>query len=56
VGSFFTGVGFANVYVMYNFSTDDWVTFKTFGVPGLMVIFIVTQMLYLYKYVPETEE
>lgn len=55
-GVFFTSVGFINVYVMYNFSTDDWVTFKTFGVPGLMVLFIVSQMLYLYKYVPETEE
>lgn len=55
-GGFFISVGFINLYVMYNFSTDDWVTFKTFGVPGLMVIFIVLQMLFLYKYVPETEE
>lgn len=53
---FFISVGFINLYVMYNFSTDDWVTFKTFGVPGLMVIFIVLQMVFLYKYVPETEE
>lgn len=55
-GVFFLSVGFINVYVMYNFSTDDWVSFKTFGVPGLMVIFIVIQMVFLYKYVPETEE
>lgn len=55
-GGFFTGVGFVNLYVMFNFNTDDWVTFKTFGVPGLMVLFIVIQMVYLYKYVPETEE
>ncbi len=55
-GGFFTSVGFVNLYVMFNFSTDDWVTFKTFGVPGLMVLFIVLQMVYLYKYVPETEE
>jgi len=53
---FFISVGFINLYVMYNYSTDDWVTFKTFGVPGLMVIFIVLQMIFLYKYVPETEE
>jgi len=53
---FFIGVGFINLYVMYNYTTDDWVTFKTFGVPGLMVIFIVLQMIFLYKYVPETEE
>ncbi len=55
-GVFFLSIGSINVYVMYNFSTDDWVSFKTFGVPGLMVIFIVLQMIFLYKYIPETEE
>jgi intracellular septation protein len=55
-GLFFIAVGFLNVYVMYNYSTDEWVNFKTFGVPGLTVIFVVVQMLYLYKHVPETEE
>ncbi len=55
-GGFFLSVGFINIYVMYNFTTDDWVTFKTFGVPGLMVIFIVLQMIFLYKYIPNTEE
>ncbi|MCL7422315.1 MAG: septation protein A [Methylobacter sp.] len=54
--SFFISVGFINLYVMYNFNTDDWVTFKTFGVPGLMVIFILVQMIFIYKYIPETEE
>jgi len=53
--SFFLGVGFMNVYVMYHYSTDDWVTFKTFIAPGLMVVFIVLQMVFLYKYVPEPE-
>lgn len=53
---FFIGVGFINLYVMYNYNTDDWVNFKTFGVPGLMVVFIVLQMLYLYKHMPDTEE
>ena len=52
---FFISVGFINLYVMHKFNTDDWVTFKTFGVPGLMVIFIVLQMVFLYKYLPETE-
>lgn len=55
-GIFFLSVGFLNVYVMFNFDTNDWVTFKTFGVPGLMVIFIVLQMAYLYKHMPETEK
>lgn len=52
---FFIGVGFLNLYVMNHFSTDDWVDFKTFGVPGLMVVFIGVQMVFLYKYAPETE-
>jgi intracellular septation protein len=54
--SFFTGMGFLNVYVMYNFNTDDWVTFKTFVAPGIMVIFMVVQMVFLYKFIPEAEE
>lgn len=54
--SFFISIGFINLYVMYNYNTDDWVTFKTFGVPGLMIIFILVQMIFIYKYIPETEE
>jgi intracellular septation protein len=54
--SFFISVGFINIYVMQNYNTDDWVTFKTFGVPGLMVIFIIFQMIFIYKYIPETKE
>ena len=53
---FFISVGFINIYVMQNYSTDDWVTFKTFGVPGLMIVFIIVQMLLIYKHIPETKE
>ena len=52
---FFIGVGFINLYVMMHYSTDEWVSFKTFGVPGLMLIFIVLQMGFLYKYAPSPE-
>jgi intracellular septation protein len=54
--TFFISVGFINIYVMQNYNTDDWVTFKTFGVPALMLIFIVFQMFFIYKYIPKTEE
>jgi intracellular septation protein len=54
--SFFISIGFINVYVMYNYNTDDWVTFKTFIAPALMVVFMAVQMLFLYKYIPEAEE
>ncbi|MBL1264406.1 septation protein A [Candidatus Methylomicrobium oryzae] len=53
---FFLGIGFVNVYVMYHYSTDDWVIFKTFVVPGLMVVFLLGQVALIYKHLPETEE
>lgn len=52
---FFFSVGTINLYVMNHFSTDDWVSFKTFGVPALMTIFIVVQMALLYKHIPHPE-
>jgi intracellular septation protein len=54
--AFFTSIGCLNVFVIYHFNTDDWVTFKTFIVPGLMVLFILLQLLFLYKHIPETEK
>jgi intracellular septation protein len=54
--SFFISVGFLNVYVMYNYETDDWVYFKTFIAPALMLGFIVLQMAFLYKYIPDPNE
>jgi intracellular septation protein len=53
--SFFIGVGCLNVYVMYHYSTDDWVAFKTFVAPALMVVFMGVQMIFLYKYVPDSD-
>lgn len=53
---FFLGIGCINIYVMYNFDTATWVNFKTFGVPGLMFAFIILQVIFLNKYIPDTEE
>lgn len=53
---FFLAVGFINVYVMFNYTTEQWVYFKTFGVPGLMLVFIILQVAFIYKYLPETEK
>lgn len=52
---FFIGVGCLNVYVMFNYNTDDWVTFKTFVVPTLMAVFVALQMIFIYKYIPDSE-
>lgn len=54
--AFFISIGFINLYVMQHYNTDDWVTFKTFGVSGLMVVFIFVQIIFIYKYIPKTEE
>ena len=53
---FFIAVGFLNIYVMNHYTTDAWVTFKTMGVPLLMVAFILVQMIFLYKYIPDEEK
>jgi intracellular septation protein len=53
---FFYSIGALNIYVIGHFSTDDWVSFKTFGVPGLMIIFTVIQMAFIYKHIPENHE
>ncbi len=56
--AFFIFLGFANVYVMYNFDTDTWVNFKLFGMTGLTLVFVLGQGLYLVRYMknPPTTE
>jgi intracellular septation protein len=49
-------VGFVNLYVAFNFSTDIWVNFKLFGILGLMLLFVIGQGMLLAKYVVEIEE
>jgi intracellular septation protein len=51
---FLIGIGSLNVYVMYNYTTDEWVTFKTFIVPCLTLVFTALPVAYFYfKYAPE---
>jgi intracellular septation protein len=50
---FFALMGFANLYVAFNFSTSTWADFKMFGASGLMFAFIVAQGLFLAKYMEE---
>ncbi|SEM66893.1 septation protein A [Nitrosomonas marina] len=47
---FFVFMGCVNLYVAYGFSVDTWVTFKLFGVMGLMLLFVVLQVVLLNKY------
>ncbi|MEO8299109.1 MAG: septation protein A [Burkholderiales bacterium] len=47
---FFVLMGVLNLWVAYNFSTSAWVNFKLFGGMGLMLVFTVTQGLYLQRH------
>ena len=53
---FFAALGFINLYVAFNYSTDAWVNFKLFGFTGLMLVFILAQGAWLAKYVDEKKE
>lgn len=50
---FFATMGLINLYVAFNFPVDTWVTFKLFGSTGLMLVFIVGQILALGKHLKE---
>jgi len=51
--AFFVLMGFANLAVAFNFSTDQWVNFKLFGGTGLMLLFVIGQAMYLSRHVQE---
>lgn len=53
---FFTAVGFANLYVVYNFDTDTWASFKVFGITGLTVGFVILQAFYLARHIKEDDD
>ncbi len=50
---FFVIMGCINLYVAFSFSVDTWVTFKLFGATGLMLIFIIFQVMVLGKYMKD---
>jgi intracellular septation protein len=52
---FFSGMGFLNLYIAYNFETDVWVNFKLFGGMGLLLVFVIAQGMMLSKYVEEKQ-
>jgi intracellular septation protein len=53
---FFIFMGFANLYVAYNFDTDTWVDFKLFGMMGMTLAFVVGQAFYLGRYIKDDVE
>lgn len=53
---FFFVLGVVNLYVAFNFSTDNWVNFKLFGATSMMLVFVLLQALALAKYVEKEKE
>lgn len=53
--SFFLLAGLANIYVAFSgqFTEDQWVDFKLFGMLGLTLVFVVLQGLYLARHLNE---
>ncbi|MCP5144319.1 MAG: septation protein A [Gammaproteobacteria bacterium] len=52
---FFVFSGAANLFVLYNFSTDTWADFKVFGMIGLTIVFAIAQGFYLARHIQEPE-
>lgn len=50
---FFATMGFANLYVAFNYDLTTWVDFKTYGMLGLTILFVVLQAIFLAKHMPE---
>ncbi|PSJ17058.1 septation protein A [Nitrosomonas supralitoralis] len=53
---FFLFMGVINLYVAFSFSVDTWVTFKLFGATGIMLVFIILQVMILGKYLEQAPE
>jgi len=54
--TFFTAMGFLNLYVAFNFSLDTWVDFKVIWLTVITFAFMIVQSLFLVKYFKEPEE
>ena len=49
--AFFAGLGCLNLYVAQTYSEAAWVQFKLWGGMGLMLVFVLAQVLILARYV-----
>ena len=61
--AFFIVAGLANMVVApeidpfgLEFTEDNWVDFKLFGLMGMTVAFVIAQAFYLARYMPATDE
>ncbi|OOS00695.1 septation protein A [Canicola haemoglobinophilus] len=45
-----------NLYISQYLSDDIWVDFKTFGILGMTIIATLVTGIYIYRYLPKSEE
>ena len=50
---FFVGMGLLNLWVAYHFETATWVNFKVFGTTALMLVFTISQGLYMNRFLSD---
>lgn len=53
---FFIAMGFANLYVAFNYAEATWVNFKLFGLMGLTFVFVLGQGVVLSRFIQETPD
>jgi len=56
VTAFFFGLAIANEVIWRSFSTETWVTFKTFGLTAALFVFFLTQGRLFRKYGSDSDE
>ena len=53
---FFLLLGFVNLYVAYNFTTETWAFFKVFGIMGINFVYILGLVFYMSRYMTEIDK
>ena len=52
--AFFAFMGALNLYIAFNFTLDQWVSFKVWWSLGLILVFSIIQGVYMSKFVEMT--
>ncbi|GIX51030.1 septation protein A [Sphaerotilus sulfidivorans] len=52
---FFSLMGVLNLWIAYSYDTSTWVTFKSFGGMGLMLVFMIAQGIYMSRHMKPAE-
>ena len=50
---YFILLGALNLYIAYAYPLSTWVTFKTFGLIGITLVFVIGQSAYLHKHIDD---